>query len=98
MTVALSITDDHPAYSGHFPSHPILPGVVLLAEVLAAIELATGKPARAWEIANAKFLEPVRPGTALTLEHSATGSGGVRFEVRSPRAVVASGVLSPCAA
>ncbi|MEO5695103.1 MAG: hypothetical protein ABIQ72_18350 [Usitatibacter sp.] len=94
MAVALAIARDHPAYSGHFPSQPILPGVVLLAEVLAAIELATGKPTREWEISNAKFLAPVTPGMALTLVHSATNSGSLRFEVRSAQDLVASGVLS----
>ncbi len=94
MAVALAIARDHPAYSGHFPSQPILPGVVLLVEVLAAIELVTGKPALEWEIANTKFVAPVTPGMPLTLEHSATDSASLRFEVRSTGGVVASGVLS----
>jgi 3-hydroxymyristoyl/3-hydroxydecanoyl-(acyl carrier protein) dehydratase len=94
VETVLTVARDHPAYEGHFPGRPILPGVVMLAEVLAAIEAATSVPAERWEIANAKFLEPVLPGAPLTLVHEATGSGRVRFEVRSANAVVASGTLA----
>jgi 3-hydroxymyristoyl/3-hydroxydecanoyl-(acyl carrier protein) dehydratase len=90
----LAIASDHPAFEGHFPGKPILPGVAILAEVLAAIEAATARGPQEWEVANAKFLVPVEPGTALTLIHEPTGTGGVRFEVRSPAALVASGLLA----
>ena len=89
------IADDHPAYEGHFPGRPILPGVVILAEALAAIEASTGAPATAWRIDNAKFLGVVTPGTRLALTHETLASGGVRFEVRAAGEVVASGTLSP---
>lgn len=90
----LAVPRDHPAYAGHFPGHPILPGVVILAEVLAAIEAATARAPRQWELSNAKFFDPVTPGTALTLLHEVLDSGGVRFEVRSAAGVVASGTLA----
>ena len=92
---ALAVARDHPAYEGHFPGQPILPGVVILAEVLAAIARATSIPVEQWQVANAKFLDPVTPGTALTLSHERLDSGGVRFEVRSAAGVVASGALTP---
>jgi 3-hydroxyacyl-[acyl-carrier-protein] dehydratase len=88
MKRPLAIAKDHPAYEGHFPGHPLLPGVVLLAEAMAALDACD------WSIDNAKFLLPVEPGTALTLTHEALESGAVRFEIESPRGVVASGVLS----
>lgn len=94
VETVLAIARDHPAYAGHFAGRPILPGVVILAEVLAVIEAATQLPPERWEIANAKFLEPVIPGAPLTLVHEATASGSVRFEVRSADAVVASGMLA----
>ena len=86
---ALAIAPDHPAYAGHFPGRPLLPGVVLLAEVMAAVE---GGP---WDIAHAKFLDAVRPGDALTLRHEPATQGRVRFEVRSARGLVATGQLAP---
>jgi 3-hydroxyacyl-[acyl-carrier-protein] dehydratase len=95
VQTVLAVARDHRAYEGHFPGRPILPGVVILAEVLAAIAQATARPAERWEVANAKFLEPVTPGTALTLVHEMNATGGVRFEVRSDARVVASGALLP---
>ena len=94
MNQVLAIAKDHPAYEGHFPGHPLLPGVVLLAEALAAIERSVPPPATGWMVESAKFLIPVEPGTALTLSHEAGTSGAVRFEIRSPAGVVASGVVA----
>jgi len=85
----LEIAKDHPAYDGHFPGRPLLPGVLLLAEAIAALN------GNGWSIDNAKFLMPVEPGTPLTLVEEALDSGGVRFEIESPRGVVATGVLAP---
>lgn len=90
----LALPADHPAYAGHFPGTPILPAVVIVAEVLAAVEAATATHAHDWELASAKFLEPVAPGTPLTLAHRMEPSGHATFEVRSPRGIVASGTLA----
>jgi 3-hydroxymyristoyl/3-hydroxydecanoyl-(acyl carrier protein) dehydratase len=95
MKQAMHIATDHPAYDGHFPGHPMLPGVVLLAEALAAIEQSVPPPAKGWIVESAKFLIPVEPGTPLTLSHEPGAPGAVRFEIRSPAGVVASGVIAP---
>jgi 3-hydroxyacyl-[acyl-carrier-protein] dehydratase len=89
VKVDLSIASDHPAYEGHFPGHPLLPGVVLLAEAMGTLDAAQ------WSIDKAKFLLPVEPGTALTLTHEALASGARRIEVASSRGVVATAVISP---
>lgn len=92
---ALALERDHPAFEGHFPGNPILPGVVLLAEALAAIAAATGRAPHEWTLASAKFFSAVGPGAALTLIHEAHGANALRFEIRSSAGVVASGTLSP---
>jgi len=84
---------DHPAFAGHFPGRPILPGVVLLAWAVEALEAITGRPAANCEIASAKFLRPVGPGTALTLRHTLQPSGAWRFDVLAGADVVATGSL-----
>lgn len=92
MEASFTIAQDHPAFAGHFPGQPVVPAVVLLAEALAAIELATGRAPHEWTVAGAKFLQPVAPGARLTLVHEESREGR-RFEIRSGEATVASGTL-----
>ena len=84
---------DHPAFEGHFPGQPLVPAVVILAEVLAAVE-ASIPEARACEIASAKFIRPVGPGVVLTVRHERLESGQVRFAVECAEGAVASGTLA----
>ena len=95
MKNAFTIPASHPAFEGHFPGHPIVPAVVLLAEVLGAIHQATGLAADAWSLATAKFLLPVGPDSLLELIHEEGANGGRRFELRSGGALVASGAFAP---
>lgn len=76
--VLLPLATDHPALAGHFPGHPIYPGVVLLDAAMAAIEVHYRTQVRGLPVA--KFLAPVRPGMALTL-HAERRGGDVRFEL-----------------
>ena len=80
----LPIPADHPAYAGHFPGQPILPGVVLLDAALHALAPRQGITEKRYpaQLKSAKFLSPVRPGEALTLHATASPAGGFRFEIR----------------
>ena len=90
-TLPLSIAADHPAYAGHFPGRPILPGVVLLDRAQRALEQACA--VRISGLAMAKFLSPVLPGEILELDYEATATG-LRFEIRCGVRRVASGRYS----
>jgi len=90
----LCLPVDHPAYAGHFPGQPILPGVVLLDAALHALADVHGNPAATGQIKSAKFLSPVLPGEPLTLHYSALAAGGFRFELRSDARAVASGAVA----
>ena len=72
----------------------MLPGVVLLDETLRAIESARGIDLTAWQISSAKFLDAVRPGDTLVLEHDAPGAGLIRFAIHAGNRNVVSGTLS----
>lgn len=90
-TLPLPIEAEHPAYAGHFPGRPILPGVVLLDRAQRVLEAAchchiTG-------LAQAKFLSPVAPGEALELDYEVVAAG-LRFEIRCGTRRVASGRYS----
>lgn len=89
----LTIAADHPAYTGHFPGMPVLPGVVLLDATIHALEhVCRGAP---WQVASVKFQSAVRPGEALTLEHETLPNGSIRFAICTPDRAVAQGLLVP---
>jgi predicted LPLAT superfamily acyltransferase len=92
VAATLTIAAEHPAFAGHFPGTPILPGVVLLDEMLHALG------PRQWRIGSAKLLKPVVPGEALQIEHEPLPNGSVRFSITSAGALVATGTLRPAAA
>lgn len=86
---------DHPAFGGHFPGQPIVPGVVLLDRAILFAEKMLAQPVAAWQIGNAKFLSPVDPEEALTFVLTVKPSGSIAFFVRAAGRDVASGSLTP---
>jgi 3-hydroxyacyl-[acyl-carrier-protein] dehydratase len=72
---------DHPTANGHFPGNPIIPGALLLDEVVAACT-ATLNRTPAVSIRSAKFLHPVRPGDALQMQWRIIADGLISFECR----------------
>ena len=92
--LSIGIAADHPAFAGHFPGMPILPGAVLLDETLSVIEAELQLDLTRWQLTAAKFLEPVRPGDELTVEHTPIVEGTVRFAVRIADRRALTGTLS----
>ena len=87
------IAPGHPTLAGHFPGAPVLPGVVLLDELMCVMEGTLG--AGHWRIRTAKFLRPVRPGETLSLGHERLPNGCIRFSVLREGEPVVRGVLVP---
>ena len=86
---------DHPAFAGHFPGTPILPGVVLLDTALHAIASATGIALDNCEISSVKFLSPAKPGDELLIQHTLSVSGTIRFDIMAGMRKIASGSIVP---
>jgi predicted hotdog family 3-hydroxylacyl-ACP dehydratase len=83
------IPPDSPFFAGHFPGHPILPGIAHLALVAQALG---GSPIA--EIPSLRLRSPVRPGDVLALKiEGPTEEGSVRFELRREAEAVSSGSL-----
>ena len=89
---------DHPAFAGHFPGRPIVPGVVLLDRAILFAEDMLGRPGVNWQVGNAKFFSPVGPGETLIFTWQPRPSGAVEFFIASAGRPVASGLLAAPAA
>lgn len=93
----LNFAAGHPAFAGHFPGRPIVPGVLLLdAAIHAVLQARQGADSCGanCQVSSAKFLSPVSPGENLTLSWSDTGKGQVRFDIAGGGRHVATGVLA----
>ncbi|HWQ40124.1 MAG TPA: AMP-binding protein [Burkholderiales bacterium] len=95
LELEVTIAADHPALAGHFPGDPVVPGAVLLDEVVEALVRGFHESRAALEIVSAKFLRPVRPGERLHLRLVAGTDRTVRFEYRAGGRPAATGVLKP---
>ena len=72
-----NVTMNEPFFQGHFPGHPVMPGVLIIeamAQVAAIMAyLASGdeaddKVSYFMAIDNARFRKPVKPGDTLRIE------------------------------
>jgi len=59
--VRRTIAADHPSLPGHFPGGPVVPGVVILDEILAALS-KWREDSQLTVIRAVKFLVPLKPG------------------------------------
>jgi 3-hydroxymyristoyl/3-hydroxydecanoyl-(acyl carrier protein) dehydratase len=89
------IDSDHPSLPGHFPSAPLVPGVVILDEVAAVVD-------ECWQnsqlsgIRGVKFLAPLKPGQLFTIALAAAseGDGEITFCCRAGERVIVEGRLA----
>lgn len=87
-----AVTYNEPWFLGHFPGHPVMPGV-LVVEALAQTgailvchamtpEERTGKVTYFMGIDSARFRKPVTPGSMLELRCEVTKAKGAIFKMR----------------
>ena len=90
MRFSFSVPFDHPALPGHFPGSPVVPGVIVLDQVLSHAGQPAGKSRRlAW----VKFLRPLLPGQTAVVTLSGDRAG-LRFTVSHEDDVLVQGVLA----
>jgi 3-hydroxymyristoyl/3-hydroxydecanoyl-(acyl carrier protein) dehydratase len=87
---SVHIDADHPALPGHFPGAPVVPGVVLLECVAAALQRWRGQ--RIAGLPQVKFMRPLLPGETAELVLSDDGKS-IRFSIVLGADTIASGSI-----
>ena len=82
-----TVDPNHASLPGHFPGHPVVPGVVILNYVFDQLSAQH----RIRGIRRLKFLQPVLPGQALRLELGPPGAAKLPFKVWRGDELVADG-------
>lgn len=74
VVAELDVSPDLPLFAGHFPGHPVLPGVIIMEALAQAVSFSVlvGRSAEGQlgffaGIDKAKFRHQVQPGDVLTL-------------------------------
>jgi len=95
--VRRAISADHPSLPGHFPGIPLVPGVVILDEVLGAL-VEWHKDCQLTGIRTVKFLSPLKPEQTFAICFSAVNDGGgeVNFFCRVEDRLIVEGRLEVC--
>jgi 3-hydroxymyristoyl/3-hydroxydecanoyl-(acyl carrier protein) dehydratase len=88
----LRIPADHPSLSGHFPGRPIVAGVLLLDQVLAAAETWSNRPLRVQALQHAKFASFLLPEESARLGLTRTGDD-LKFLIRRADQLIAQGAF-----
>jgi UDP-3-O-[3-hydroxymyristoyl] N-acetylglucosamine deacetylase/3-hydroxyacyl-[acyl-carrier-protein] dehydratase len=83
VTAIKNVSVNEPYFQGHFPGHPIMPGVLQLEAMAQAAGILTlkqaenfGKLAYFMSAESVKWRKPVRPGDTLVIEVEMTKSRG----------------------
>jgi len=83
ITAVKNVSCNEPYFQGHFPGHPIMPGVLQLEAVAQAAGILmlkqvenAGKLAYFMSAENVKWRKPVRPGETLVIQVELTKSRG----------------------
>jgi 3-hydroxymyristoyl/3-hydroxydecanoyl-(acyl carrier protein) dehydratase len=89
-----AVAPDHPSLPGHFPSHPVVPGVLILEAVACRAAALLGPPWRLRRLPQVKFVAPLLPGENAQIELLPDPTAGrVRFRVAREAESLASGEL-----
>lgn len=93
LVLTFRVPVDLPFFEGHFPGHPILPGVVALGWLLAGAEQFLERPLGAVELLNVKFQVVVLPGAEVELSVVPQTGGRLLGVLRSEVGIHASALI-----
>ena len=88
---SLVIDPAHPSLTGHFPGNPIVPGVVLLGEILELIGQSLNETLTLSKVPNVKFHSPLRPNELVQLRFDRLPDQVITFSCQVGSRRIASG-------
>lgn len=91
---SFSVPVTHPSLEGHFPKNPIVPGVIILDEILHVIR-DLPHTFGTWSGASCvKFHLPLRPEELVIVSLEFSGSGEVAFCGEAEGRAIVSGIFT----
>jgi 3-hydroxymyristoyl/3-hydroxydecanoyl-(acyl carrier protein) dehydratase len=90
--LSVRIPESSPLFAGHFPGHPILPGVAHLALVTRALSDWQGREVALTRVRGWKLRQPVQPGETLEIRLTRRGEGEVDFVLERAGEAVSRGL------
>lgn len=91
FTRTIYFKSNHPVFRGHFPSNPVVPAALLLANIQTQFE--TSHDQTVSEILKVRFMEAISPESNLTIEFQRTTANNWRFFASTTSTVAISGVF-----
>ena len=82
----------HPSLAGHFPGAPVVPGVVVLDQVIGLLESSAAFEGARLDLPQVKFVEPLLPGEVASIDIDIDGDRA-RFRVQRSGSPIANGSL-----
>ena len=79
------IPPDFPAFNGHFPGNPLLPGVCQFGLCADALGRMLKKPVKIAAISRCKFVAPIRPGQQVQITLTKRPDGKISAELKNPQ-------------
>ena len=90
---SLAFGAEEPFFKGHFPGHPVTPGVILIGKAVEAAERMIGRRIVLKSIRKVKFSHPVLPGETVDIRLERRGEGEITYRFSKAGALCASGTL-----
>lgn len=101
ITAVFHVPEDMAIFQGHFPGHPVYPGVYSIESMgqaanlmLAVMDEYKGKTPLLYKVSNAVFRAQIKPGDTVTLEAEVVEENKERAIITSRCRSIVNGVVA----
>ena len=79
-TIQIKLNPGHPVYQGHFPEHPVVPGVCLLQLIKECVEDIRQQKLQVTQVSSCKFLSAINPIETPHISVALTEEGTLQLQ------------------